>query len=282
MVEQVFVQLVNGFVVGTTLALIALGLTLIFGVMHIVNLAHGEFFMVGAYFTWASDRLLHNFWLSVLVASAGTALLGWGLIMTFYRKLAEAGPLRWALLTLGFGYVLRELARLSFGSDFKLVDLPLQGSVAWFGGEYRLAVACCSVSLIFAVMIFLNRTWYGIVIRSIASNREAATVVGVSAAQVYGWVALISAGLAGIAGGLTLPITSAYPTMGVEILIMAFAVVVVGGMGNVRGALWASLLAGEAQALLTIILPPNVAVLIVLFMFMAVLIVRREGASKLW
>ena len=278
--QQLLIELADGFVVGATLALIALGLTLIFGVMHIVNLAHGEFYMAGAYFTWALDHLFHNFWLGVAAASVATAVLGWSLLMGFYPKLAGAGPLRWALLTLGFAFVLREAARLTFGSDFKLVELPLKGNVFWLGGEYRLVVAGLSVALIVAVFIFLNKSRYGILIRSVASNMEAAAVVGVSATRIYGLVAFVSAGLAGIAGGLMLPITSAYPTMGIEILIMAFVVVVVGGMGNIRGALWTSLIAGEAQALLTIIMPPNVAFLLVLFTFMAVLVVRREGVAR--
>lgn len=278
--QQLLIELADGFVVGATLALIALGLTLIFGVMHIVNLAHGEFYMAGAYFTWALDHLFHSFWLGVTAASVATAVLGWSLLMGFYPKLAGAGPLRWALLTLGFAFVLREAARLTFGSDFKLVELPLKGNVFWLGGEYRLVVAGLSVALIVAVFIFLNKSRYGILIRSVASNVEAAAVVGVSATRIYGLVAFVSAGLAGIAGGLMLPITSAYPTMGIEILIMAFVVVVVGGMGNIRGALWTSLIAGEAQALLTIIMPPNVAFLLVLFTFMAVLVVRREGVAR--
>lgn len=280
--EQLTVQLVNGFVVGTTIGLTALGLTLIFGVMHVVNLSHGEFFMLGAYFTWAANNVIHNFWFSVVAATVITAVVGGVLIMAFYRKLAHAGPLRWALLTLGFGYVLRELVQLVFGTDFKLVELPLEGTVPWAGGVYRLAVAGFSIVLIFALTLFLNRTRYGVLIRAIASNHEAATVVGVSPQAVYAWVAVISAGLAGAGGAFMLPVTSAYPTMGLEILIMAFVVVVVGGMGNIQGALAASLLAGELQALLTMILRPNVAMLLVLAAFMAILVVRREGVPKLW
>lgn len=280
--DQVTVQLANGVVVGATIALTALGLTLVFGIMHIVNLSHGEFYMMGAYFTWAAYALLHNFWFSVLVATIATALLGGALLLAFARKLARAGPLRWALLTLGFGYALRELVQLVFGTDFKLVSLPIEGTVPYLGGAYRVLVMMMSVSLIMALAIFLRKSRHGVLIRAIASNSDAAIVVGVSTRTVYVRVALISAGLAGAAGAFMLPITSAYPTMGLEILIMAFVVVVVGGMGNIQGALLASLVAGELQALLILIMKPSTATVVVLAVLMAVLVVRREGIRKLW
>ncbi|MBS0531349.1 MAG: branched-chain amino acid ABC transporter permease [Proteobacteria bacterium] len=280
--EAVTSQLANGVVVGTTIALTALGLTLIFGIMHIVNLAHGEFYALGAYFTWVAYSLLNNFWVSAAIGIVATAIIGAALLMMFYDKLTGAGPLRWALLTLGFGYVLRELMQLVFGTDFKLVAPPLEGTIPWAGGVYRIAVTVAGLLLILALALFLKKSRYGVLIRAIANNRDAAALVGVSTKTIYTWVALISAGLAGAAGAFMLPVTSAYPTMGLEIMIMAFVVVVVGGMGNIQGALIASLLAGLAQSLLTLIVEPTAATIIVLVAFMLVLVVRREGLQKLW
>lgn len=280
--EIVTSQLANGVVVGTTIALTALGLTLIFGIMHIVNLAHGEFYALGAYFTWAAYSLLNNFWVSAAIGIVATAIIGAALLMIFYDKLTDAGPLRWALLTLGFGYVLRELMQLVFGTEFKLVAPPLDGTIPWAGGVYRIAVTVAGLLLILALALFLKKSRYGVLIRAIANNRNAAALVGVSTKTIYTWVALISAGLAGAAGAFMLPVTSAYPTMGLEIMIMAFVVVVVGGMGNIQGALIASLLAGLAQSLLTLIVEPTLATIIVLVAFMLVLVVRREGLQKLW
>lgn len=280
--EIVTSQLANGVVVGTTIALTALGLTLIFGIMHIVNLAHGEFYALGAYFTWVAYSLLNNFWVSAAIGIVATAIIGAALLMIFYNKLKGAGPLRWALLTLGFGYVLRELMQLVFGTDFKLVAPPLEGTIPWAGGVYRIAVTVAGLLLILALALFLKKSRYGVLIRAIANNRDAAALVGVSTKTIYTWVALISAGLAGAAGAFMLPVTSAYPTMGLEIMIMAFVVVVVGGMGNIQGALIASLLAGLAQSLLTLVVEPTAATIIVLVAFMLVLVVRREGLQKLW
>lgn len=280
--DQVTIQLANGLVVGSTIALTALGLTLVFGIMHIVNLSHGEFYMMGAYFAWAAYSVLKNFWLSVIVGAAAAAVIGGCLLLAFARRLSGAPPLRWALLTLGFGYVLRELAQLVFGTDFKLVPLPIEGTVPYMGGAYRVTVMVLSFALIAGLAVFLVKSRYGILIRAVASNSEAAAVVGVSRRTVYAFVALISAGLAGAAGAFMLPITSAYPTMGLEILIMAFVVVVVGGMGNVQGALIASLIAGELQALLILVVKPSFATVMVLAIFMVVLVVRREGMPKLW
>jgi branched-chain amino acid transport system permease protein len=282
MMEQITIQLTNGLVVGAAIALTALGLTLVYGVMQIVNLSHGEFYMLGAYFTWAAYTLLGNFWLSVLAAAVITGILGGLLFMAFFRKLAHAGTLRWALLTLGFGYVLRESVPLVFGLDFKLVSLPLEGTLPYVGGMYRAVVTGLSVALILGLALFLNRSRYGVLIRAISSNHESASVVGVSTRKVYAWVTVISAALAGVAGGFMLPVTSAYPTMGLEILIMAFVVVVVGGMGNVQGALLASLLAGELQALLSLVVKPNFAMVLVLTIFMIILVARRVGGQKLW
>lgn len=280
--DQVTVQLANGLVVGSTIALTALGLTLVFGIMHIVNLSHGEFYMMGAYFAWAVHSVLKNFWLSVVVATVATAIIGGALLLIFSKRLARAGPLRWALLTLGFGYVLRELVQIVFGNDFKLVTLPIEGTVPYLGGAYRVTVMAMSIALIALLAVFLAKSRHGVLIRAIASNPEAAVVVGVSTTTVHVCVALISAGLAGAAGAFMLPITSAYPSMGLEILIMAFVVVVVGGMGNVQGALLASVAAGELQALLILLVKPSVATVIVLVVFMVVLVIRREGIRKLW
>jgi len=254
----------------------------VFGIMHIVNLSHGEFYMMGAYFTWAAHTVIQNFWVSVLIATLATALLGGMLLLAFAKKLANTGPLRWALLTLGFGYVLRELVQLVFGTDFKLVNPPIEGNLPWLGGLYRLTVTVLSVVLIVGLALFLSRSRYGVLIRAIASNPEAAVVVGVSPRAVYTWVALISAGLAGAAGAFMLPVTSAYPTMGLEILIMSFVVVVVGGMGNIQGALVASLVAGVLQALLVLVMKPSIAMIVVLAIFMTVLVARKEGARWVW
>ena len=280
--EHVTIQLANGLVVGSTIALTALGLTLIFGIMHIVNLSHGEFYMMGAYFAWTADSILHDFWLSVAIAAMLTGIAGGGLLLAFAERLSGAGPLRWALLTLGFGYVLRELARLAFGSDFKLIPLPLKGTIPYLGGAYRVTVMALSIGLIVTLSTFLANSRYGILIRAMASNPETALVVGVSKRRVYAWVAIISSALAGAAGAFMLPVTSAYPSMGLEVFIMAFVVVVVGGMGNIQGALIASLVAGELQALLMLVVEPSIAMLAVLAAFMAVLVARREGIPRLW
>jgi branched-chain amino acid transport system permease protein len=280
--EQMSIQLANGLVVGSTIALAALGLTLVFGIMHIVNLSHGEFYMLGAYLTWAAFAVLGNFWLSVLAATVVTALLGGGLLLSFSGKLAGAGPMRWALLTLGFGYVLRELVQVIFGKEFKLVSLPIDGVIPYLGGAYRVTVMALGMSLIIALALFLAKSRQGILIRAVASNVEAAEVVGVSKRVVHVWVAVLSAALAGAAGALMLPITSAYSTMGLEISILAFVVVVVGGMGNIQGALIASLAAGELQAILLLVVPPSAATIIVLVIFMTILVFRREGVRHLW
>ncbi|RSZ29435.1 branched-chain amino acid ABC transporter permease [Variovorax sp. 553] len=278
--ESFTIQLTNGLLVGTTIALTALGLSLVFGILHIVNLAHGEFYMTGAYLCWAFNAWLGNFWLAVPLATVCTALLGSAVLMMFFRRMLGSGPLRWALLTLGFGYVLREVAQHVFGIDFKLVDLPVEGTLPFLGGAYRFLVMCLGLSLILGLYLFLAYSRQGLLIRAVASNEEAATVVGVSTARVYFLVCLVSAGLAGAAGAFMLPVTSAYPTMGLEILIMAFVVVVVGGMGNVRGTLLASLLAGVMQAMLSLALRPSVASLITLVTLIVIVVVRRAGASR--
>lgn len=275
--DQLTIQLANGLLVGMTIALIALGLSLVFGILHIVNLSHGEFYMLGAYFAWAFYKLSNNFWLSVVAAIICTGILGGCLLMVFFKQMLKAGPLRWALLTLGFGYVLRETVRLVFGTDFKMIDLPVEGTLPWIGGTYRVLVMVLGIALVIGLTQFLERTRYGLYIRAVASNEDAASAVGVSTRKIYFIVSVVSAGLAGAAGAFMLPVTSAYPTMGLEVLIMAFVVVVVGGMGNIRGTLIASLFAGELQSLLTIWIKPSAAMLVALVLFMTIIVARKSG-----
>jgi branched-chain amino acid transport system permease protein len=275
--DQLTIQLANGLLVGITIALIALGLSLVFGILHIVNLSHGEFYMLGAYFAWAFYKLLGNFWLSVLASIACTSILGGCLLMMFFKQMLGAGPLRWALLTLGFGYVLRETIQLVFGTDFKMIDLPVEGTLPWIGGTYRVLVMVLGVALVFGLTQFLERTRYGLYIRAVASNEDAASAVGVSTRKIYFIVSVLSASLAGAAGAFMVPVTSAYPTMGLEVLIMAFVVVVVGGMGNIRGTLIASIFAGELQSLLTIWVKPSAAMLLALVLFMTIIVTRQSG-----
>jgi len=275
--EQLGIQLTNGLLVGTTIALTALGLSLVFGILHIVNLSHGEFYMLGAYLAWVFQGWIGNFWVAVALSAIATGLIGGGILMMFFRRMLGSGPLRWALLTLGIGYVLRELAQHVFGEDFKLVDLPLEGTLPYLGGKYRVLVMALGLAMIALLSVFLARSRQGILIRAIASNEEAASVVGVSTWKVYFLVSVISAGLAGLAGAFMLPVTSAYPHMGLEILIMAFVVVVVGGMGNVRGTLLAGLLAGVMQSVLSLGMKPTFASLLTLLLLMSIVIWRRAG-----
>jgi branched-subunit amino acid ABC-type transport system permease component len=248
--------------------------------MHIVNLSHGELYMLGAYLTWLFTSVVQNFWISIVLASIVTGLVGVLLLTLPLKKMLGAGPLRWALLTLGFGYVLRELAQHVFGTDFKIVDLPLSGAVPHFGGAYRLAVTMCGIGIIALLTAFLSSTRYGLFIRAVASNREAAAVVGISVIPVYAVVCGISAVLAGAAGGFMLPVTSAYPTMGLEVLVVAVVVVVVGGMGNVKGTLIASIVAGEMQSLLTFFMTPGHANLMTLMALLMIIVARKTGARS--
>jgi len=250
-----FSQLLNGLQYGLLLFLIASGLTLIFGVLGVINLAHGSLFMIGAYVAFLVAKTSGSLWLAlpvcVLVGSALGVLLERFLFRYFYSR----EHLDQVLLTFALILIFEEGRSLLAGNDFHSVPVPaaLDFSVPITAGfsyaAYRLAVIGVCLALAAALFWWIERTKMGAIIRAAAERPEMVDVLGIDARRVHMTVFAVGAALALAAGGLAAPLTSVYPNMGDGLLIVSFVVVVIGGLGSVAGAFWAALLVGLIDTL---------------------------------
>jgi branched-chain amino acid transport system permease protein len=274
-------QLFTGLVLGTIYVLLALGLSLIFGLLTVVNFAHGSFYMLGAYLGFFVLGFTRTFWLALVVAPLCLGLLGlvaerW-LIRPLYGRSID-DPL---LLTFGLSLVLVEAARLVWGKMGLTFDPPpaLAGAVNLgftYFPAYRLFVIAATAVVVVALWLFLERTTLGLVIR--AGTRDALIVraLGINLNLIWLLVFGIGCALAGLAGVLAAPMRGVYPEMGVTIVIESFVVVVVGGMGSLLGAIVAGLLIGEVVSLTTFF-APKMADIVVFLVMAVVLLVRPSG-----
>ncbi|MBI2218650.1 MAG: branched-chain amino acid ABC transporter permease [Candidatus Rokubacteria bacterium] len=274
-------QLFTGLVLGTIYVLLALGLSLIFGLLTVVNFSHGSFYMLGAYLGFFVLGFTKNFWIALVVAPLLLGLLGllterW-LVRPLYGRSID-DPL---LLTFGLSLVLVEAARLVWGKMGLTFDPPaaLAGAVNLgftYFPAYRLFVIAATAVVVVALWLFLERTTLGLVIR--AGTRDALIVraLGINLNLVWLLVFGIGCALAGLAGVLAAPMRGVYPEMGVTIVIESFVVVVVGGMGSLLGAIVAGLLIGEVVSLTTFF-APKMADIVVFLVMAVVLLVRPSG-----
>lgn len=275
-------QLFNGLMLGMTLVLVALGLTIIFGLLGIINFAHGDILLVGTYLAWTVQRVTGSFILAIATAVVGTFVLGLILERTLLRyTYGRYDALLQLLLTFGIAEFLRGAVMLVWGQSGKNFPNPTwaEGSinlVLFSYPFYRVLVILAAAALIVALYLFLNKTSLGLLIRAGTQDREMVDVLGIDVSRVYLLVFGIGAALAGIAGALIGPIRTAYPTLGIDLLIPAFVVVVVGGLGSFRGTVIAGILIGELQVLTGVFY--SQAAEVVVFVFMAVvLLVRPRG-----
>ena len=248
-------QVLNGVQFGLLLFLIASGLTLIFGVLGIINLAHGSLFMIGAYTAFLVARATGSLWLALPIGIAGGLALGAVLERVLFRHFYKREHLDQVLLTFALILIFEQMRSLVVGNDFHAVPIPamLDFSIPITTGfsysAYRFAVI--GVCLVLAALLFwwIERTHMGAVIRAAAEKPEMVDVLGIDARQVHLVVFAVGTALAVAAGALAAPLTSVYPNMGDGLLIISFVVVVIGGLGSVSGAFWSALLIGLIDTL---------------------------------
>jgi branched-chain amino acid transport system permease protein len=275
-------QLLNGVQYGLLLFLIASGLTLIFGVMGIINLAHGSLFMIGAYVAFLIGRAWGSLWLALPVATAGGILLGLLLERGLFRYFYAREHLDQVLLTFALILLFEETRSMLVGNDFYAVPVPpaLDFSVPIISGfsysAYRLSVIGICLLLAAALIVWIERTRVGAVIRAAAEKPEMVDILGIDARRVHMLVFAVGTALALIAGALAAPLYSVYPNMGDSFLIISFVVVVVGGLGSVSGAFFSALIIGLVDTLGKAY-APKVAGLAVYVLMAGVLIWRPSG-----
>ena len=254
-------QLMNGLQLGVMLFLMSAGLTLVFGIMRVINLAHGSFYMVGAYTAATVTQLTGSFLLGLLAALPVAAAVGMLVEAVVLRRLYSRDHLDQVLATFGLILFFNELTRMIWGRQPLFMDVPdwLSGTVEIIPGapypSYRLAVIGMGVLVAVFLYLLFTRTRLGMQIRAGASNREMIAALGVNIRFLYTLVFGLGAMLAGLAGVMAGPILAVEAGMGEEILILTFVVIVIGGIGSIRGALIAALMVGMVDTLGRVFLP---------------------------
>ncbi|MCY0966173.1 branched-chain amino acid ABC transporter permease [Parathalassolituus penaei] len=276
------VQLLNGLQYGLLLFLIASGLTLVFGVMGILNLAHGSMYMVGAYLAWYFFQGTESFLFSAVISAVIALMLGVLIERTLICRMYKRNHLDQVLLTIGMIFVFNALQSLLWGNDPLGVDVPdaLSGSLHLTGvveyPVYRIFVALFCVAIAAALYFVINRTRLGMLIRAGESNREMVECLGVDISRLYTIVFGAGVMLATIAGVVAAPMASIVPGMGEHVLISCFVVVVIGGMGSIKGALVGALLVGVVDTFASVVVP-DVASMIVYILMAVILLIKPQG-----
>ena len=273
MLVLILEQTLNGLQFGLMLFLLAAGLTLVFGIMDMINLTHGSLYMIGAYLAAATAQATGSFGLAVLAALAGTAIIGVVLEIAVLRQLYTRDHLSQVLGTFALLLICNELVRMIFGPQAIMLSLPLalSGPVQLLPGfsypAYRLVVIGVGLAVALGLYLLVAKTRVGMRVRAGASNREMASAMGVNVRWLFTLVFGVGAALCAVAGAMLGPILAVQVGMGESILILAFVVIVIGGIGSIRGALVGALLVGIVDTVgraflpmfLRAFLPPAVA-----------------------
>jgi branched-chain amino acid transport system permease protein len=273
-------QLLHGVVFGAALGLLALGLTVIFGLLGVMNFTHGELYMLGAYAGVLTIGLTQSFWVALLAAPLLVGVLGALTEVTALRPIYRREPLYGLILTFGLALVFREGARQIWGGDMRRILPPIEGSTPLLGmtyPNYRLFLLAASSILLLAIWLFFTRTRAGVLVRAAVQDAEMLDGLGVNVPLVFTLTFAGSAALAALAGLLLAPIFTIYPTMGVEMILLAFIVVILGGMGSMGGSVVAAFVIGILQSLLTLWMNPQRVAIAIFGIMILVLIVRPRG-----
>jgi branched-chain amino acid transport system permease protein len=276
---HLFLALLEGVVSGLVLALTALGLSLVFGVMRIVNVAHGEFYMVGAVAAWYAATATGSF-VAALVAAA---LVAGGIALAASRLVLR--PIRYApeptiVATIGLLYILQQVVLSLYGPYARTIAPPVYFRIdfPWFGySGYKLVVAGLAAVLLAATWLLVSRTRLGLYMRATQQDRDVAQAFGVPVERIYAAAFALGAVLAALAGVLVLPIQQAHYLMGLDALLLSFIVVIIGGLGSLRGTLVAAFLIGIVDGVVSVFFTPTLARIVASVLVALVLVLRTEG-----
>jgi len=279
-----FLATLEGLVQAAVLSLTALGLSLVFGVMRVVNVAHGQFFMLGAFLAWWITNMIANqpvlgFLAALLIAPllvGGIAFLGERLVL----KPLNYGPQSTIVATIGFLYIIQEVALILFGPDPRPVEPPFQFDVEfpWFGySGYKLFVICTAALLLCATWFVMRSMRIGLAMRATQFDSETAQNFGIPVGRVYAQVFAIGAMLAAVAAVLIVPIQQAHYLMGLDALLLSFIAVIVGGLGSIQGTVVAAILIGLSGGILSVFFSPTLAKIVATLFVALVLVFKPEG-----
>jgi branched-chain amino acid transport system permease protein len=275
-------QMLIGLVLGVAVILVALGLTIIFGLLDVINMSHGEFYALGAFIALALASIGLPFWLLLVLVPLVMVPVGYiverGLIQRVFHS--SERHVTTLLLTFGLGLVMEDVFRLVFGPNPYKPETPIAGAIDVFGvflPLYRLFLILGGAAVVILVALIVYRTRLGAMVRAAAFDRHMAASLGVPVQHVYAGAFAFGVALAGLAGVMLAPIYSVFPTMGRDFILMAFTVVIVGGMGSIAGVVVAGLILTQVQAISSLYISPVWSDPIVFGIMVVMLMVRPQG-----
>lgn len=271
----------HGLAYAGLLFLVSSGLTLVFGLMNVLNFAHASFYMLGAYFSYSLLKLTGNFWLCLLVCPLILLVIGILVEKFLLRRVHERGHVHELLLTFGLAYIIGEIVKLVWGNYPLFVPITgvLNNTIHIFGIEYpvyRIFVFGCAVLVGGAMYLIIYKTRLGIIVRAAVDDTEMVSALGINVQYLFMGVFGVGAALSGFAGVIAGPLLTTGPGMASEILVDAFVVIVVGGFGSLGGAVLASLIIGELQSF-GVLLIPKLSMALIYILMAAVLILKPSG-----
>jgi len=278
-ISNLSIAFLNAVVWGMIMALIALGLNMIFGLLHIINMAHGALYMLGAVVAWYLIELTGNFWIALVVAPLCVGIVGIAMERGLLRKI-EDKPITTIICTFGIMLVIQQLVLMIFGGSPRRIAAPIPYRFPLFQLEYplmRIVIAFISILVMVGLWFFLRKTKYGLWMRAVVQDREMAIALGIPVNKVYMWTFVLGSALAAFSGVLAAPIVSVEFMMGREVLIMAFIIVIVGGMGNLEGSVIAAIMISMIQGIGALYVPPAIATVFALAFMIVVLLFRPQG-----
>ncbi|MCL4764953.1 MAG: branched-chain amino acid ABC transporter permease [Hyphomicrobiaceae bacterium] len=277
----IITQTTSGLIIGLLLFLVAAGLTLIFGVLKVVNFTHGSFYMLGAYFAYTVNGLTDSYVLAVLAAAVGVGLFALAFERFFISKVYASNVLMQLLVCYAFILILDDAVKIIWGPEFKSMGMPaaFQSPPLFIAGGivpvFYLFLIGVTLAISLGLWLTITRTRFGTIVRAAAVNPSMVSALGINTGLVYGAVFALGGLLAGLAGGLAAPVRSLTSGMGFSILIESFIVTVIGGMGSIAGALLGAILIGLVRAFGSIGFPLFVEGL--MFMLMAVILILKPS-----
>jgi len=278
-ISNLSVAFLNAVVWGLIMALIALGLNMIFGLLHIINMAHGALYMLGAVVAWYLIELTGSFWIALVVAPLCVGIVGIAMEKGLLRKI-EDKPITTIICTFGIMLALQQLVLMIFGGSPRRISAPISYRFPLFQLQYplmRVVIAFISVLVMVGLWFFLRKTKYGLWMRAVVQDREMAVALGIPVNKVYMWTFVLGSALAAFSGVLAAPIVSVEFMMGREVLIMAFIIVIVGGMGNLEGSVIAAIMISLIQGIGALFVAPSIATVFALAFMIIVLLIRPQG-----
>lgn len=277
--ELVFALAVNGLVWGLIIALIALGLSIIFGLLDVINVAHGDFFMLGTVGGLVIATSTGSFWLALAIVPLIGLILGAVIERLVIRPTLGQASLT-IVTTFGLSMIIQEMVRATYGAQPRRMVAPIEGTVPLFGINYeiyRIAAAIFAALCLVAFFLFLNRTKLGTWIRAVRHDPETATSLGIPVTKVTAFTFALGTAMALLGGVIAAPITTVDFRSGVDILPVCFMAVIIGGLGNLQGTVAAAIMLSVLEGLVTSVVEPTTARIVSLVFMSAVLLVRPHG-----